>query len=159
MELVSPKSQILPQKDSFAISVAKTYLGPSEIVSAVTNATAPCSDSLRSYTFNLLPSLASELHTNSSELNVGIRLLKSDHTPIGENEEQIGCVQLLGALMWQNVTVRIGGVQVLPEYTFNPHCVYLKLMVISLSVVLTLTDRHTHELKVALPVTKMCTGP
>ena len=94
--MVSKRSRVVPSNDIYAVSVGDTTLGTADIYDAAIASTAPPSDTSRSFTFNILPTVSSELHLPSVEVLIGVKLVKEDLSAIDSNSHQVGIIQTPG---------------------------------------------------------------
>ena len=89
MEPVSKKSRVEVSKDTFAVDVAGTQVSFQQHYWTVLNPTTPASDGLKSYVFQILPTVASNLHLPSCIVDTEIKLVKQDNSEI-DADSQVG---------------------------------------------------------------------
>ena len=120
VEPLTSKSKIKPCLQTFAVDISDTHLSFQWHYETFLSPTTAISSGQRQFTFNLAPSISSELHIPSCELEISMKLVQES----GENiaaTDQVGIVNCFSALMWENSFVRINGQNYLPELGLSDH--------------------------------------
>ena len=127
VESLSSKSRVRPAADTFAQSISETALSFQRHYERFLNPSTPIQPGQTAFTFVIPPSVSSELHIPSSELEMEIELQLADGTK-PSSSTQVSMINCLPALCWENVFLRINGSPFLPELTYCPHSQYIKIM-------------------------------
>ena len=105
MELLTSRSRLVPSSESYAVNIPDTLVGLSDHFETDISPTTPCTDNVQMYTFNILPSVSSELYLPETELFMAIRLENLDGTQI-DASTQVGILNFPGCFLWDSVSLR-----------------------------------------------------
>ena len=126
-EPLSKRSKIITADDTAAIEIAPSQLSFSDFYTIKLQSTTPPNDHTRSFTFNMLPTMSSELHPASCDVVVKWKIKKLDGG-VMPSTAQVGVMQAFAVTSWSRCSVKIAGNVYKNEFSFADHATFIKLM-------------------------------
>ena len=126
VEPISNLSKLVTAQDSACLVLADSVYTFNDFHERKVQPSTPCGPNIRQFSFDCLPTPASELHLSEAQIVVRWKLLKADGQTI-DSDTQVGICQALGVLGFQKCNVTINGEEYMPDFTSIGHSQYLQV--------------------------------